>query len=361
MQNNINNNSKYFIVIKFCRKIILLIISAVCLSSGVFITEPVFAIEISILALDANNDQIPPNTPIESQKVRFSIQLDSPVNNITCSIARPDNTSTAMENCRSGTSPISGSKTYDSSTFSKTGLYILKVRAKSLNDTEDKEFNLRVKSSSPGNASQTNTTQQQEKPIIRNNVTCTRNLVACVGTGDVDYINGTMFDDVIYGNQGDDSILGANGSDVITGGANDDSILGANGSDILLGDDGNDRLSGGNDQDVLEGGGGVDTLLGDDGNDRLSGGNDQDVLEGGEGDDTLMGGSGADVIIGGNGNDLIFQGQINTTSKILTDGKMDIIDCGPGDDTVFLSVGDEDKSIQCEHIFTESFSELNWK
>ena len=265
-----------------------------------------------------------------------------------------------MENCRAGSSLISGSKTYDPTTFTTSGQYIFKVSAKNSTYTENKEFNLQVNSSSPV-GSQTNTTQQQEKPIIRNNVTCSINFVACVGTGNVDFINGTMFDDVIYGKEGSDSILGANGSDVITGGANDDFILGANGSDILLGDDGNDRLSGGNDQDILEGREGVDTLLGDEGNDRLSGGNDQDILEGGGGNDTLMGGSGADVITDGNGNDLIFQGQINTTSKILTDGRMDIIDCGPGDDTVYISVGDEDKSIQCEHIFTESFSELNWK
>ena len=83
MQNNINNNSKYFIVIKFCRKFILFIISVACLGSGISIIESVFAIEITIGAFDANNDRIPPATPIEAQKVKFSIQLDTPMNNIT--------------------------------------------------------------------------------------------------------------------------------------------------------------------------------------------------------------------------------------------------------------------------------------
>lgn len=74
----------------------------------------------------------------------------------------------------------------------------------------------------------------------------------------------------------------------------------------------------------LNGGAGNDLIRGGGGNDRLSGGGGVDVLYGDAGSDTLIGGAGADRIVGGAGNDTI----------AAFDRTRDVIDCGPGRDTV---------------------------
>ncbi|PKO24725.1 MAG: hypothetical protein CVU35_07845, partial [Betaproteobacteria bacterium HGW-Betaproteobacteria-8] len=65
---------------------------------------------------------------------------------------------------------------------------------------------------------------------------------------------------------------------VLVGNEMDDTISGYAGNDVLFGLAGNDTLSGGNDSDTLYGGAG---------NDTLSGGKGSDFLYGGAGDDTL--------------------------------------------------------------------------
>ena len=63
-------------------------------------------------------------------------------------------------------------------------------------------------------------------------------------------------------------------------------IIGSRGSDTLTGDDASNNI----DINILEGRGGNDTLTGNGGDDILKGGEDRDTLKGGEGDDTLDGG-----------------------------------------------------------------------
>lgn len=85
--------------------------------------------------------------------------------------------------------------------------------------------------------------------------------------------------DVLNGNDGDDTLSGAGGNDTLNGG---------NGLDRLVGDAGNDLLNGGNDDDVLLGSAGNDVLNGDDGADRLNGGPGSDTVNGGAGDDVVI-------------------------------------------------------------------------
>jgi Ca2+-binding RTX toxin-like protein len=73
------------------------------------------------------------------------------------------------------------------------------------------------------------------------------------------------------------------------------------------------------------GGAGSDRLRGDGGVDALDGGSGGDMLEGGRGSDLLKPGAGTDDVGGGSGNDYIELGP---------DGRRDIIECGPGYDTV---------------------------
>jgi len=109
---------------------------------------------------------------------------------------------------------------------------------------------------------------------------------------------------VVFGGDGNDSVVGETGEDAFYGGA---------GSDQLDGGAGDDILEGNADADELRGGAGRDTLLGGQGNDRLEGGDNNDTLVGGQGDDTLVGGDGEDtyVINTGDGNDHIVDTGMN--------------------------------------------------
>ena len=114
------------------------------------------------------------------------------------------------------------------------------------------------------------------------------------------------------------------------GTARANTINGTGGPDVIRGLGGNDRLFGlaGNDQ-----------LLGDIGNDLLNGGFGNDRLLGGFGNDRIIGGPGRDTIEGSPGNDTIEA----------RDRTRDIINCGPGQDTVFADRIDT-VSRNCETI-----------
>uniref|UniRef100_UPI00286C5FAE calcium-binding protein n=1 Tax=Sphingomonas sp. TaxID=28214 RepID=UPI00286C5FAE len=124
--------------------------------------------------------------------------------------------------------------------------------------------------------------------------------------------------------------LNASGFENVSGSIHDDVLTGDNGNNILLGDWGADTLNGGDGNDILygdgrihidtqmTGGSGPITLFGDagaafpdgigvDGNDVLNGGKGSDVLHGGRGDDVLTGGQGSDlfVIAASSGDDRI--------------------------------------------------------
>ncbi len=97
--------------------------------------------------------------------------------------------------------------------------------------------------------------------------------------------NGALFYETFVG--GKNTITGsAVYNDVITGGAGIDTLNGLGGQDYLDGGAGNDILNGGDDNDTLVGGADRDTLNGDDGNDILDGGTGNDIMSGGAGDDT---------------------------------------------------------------------------
>lgn len=163
------------------------------------------------------------------------------------------------------------------------------------------------------------------------------------GGGGDDYVGSLDGNDLLYGNQGTDTLGGGLDNDTLYGGQQDDLAYGNQGSDVLYGNFQNDTLYGGQDSDTLYGGQnedvvygnygddtlngnlGLDTLYGGQGNDRLNGGAHNDVLVGNLGDDTLAGGSGDDTLQGSDGADLFV---------IETDGGADIItdfDAASGD------------------------------
>jgi Ca2+-binding RTX toxin-like protein len=186
-------------------------------------------------------------------------------------------------------------------------------------------------------------------------------------------INGTNFNDTLFGTANADEIHGGNGADVLFGYGGNDFLFGDAGNDTLIGGAGADALNGGtgfdtasyassansvyvnlaantgafgdaqgdtfssiervvgsnhidvliaNDTGItLEGGGGHDYLTGGAGFDFLNGGTGDDMLTGGDGWDVLTGGAGADhfVFTPSAGPDLITDFQ-QGVDKIVLDG-----------------------------------------
>jgi Ca2+-binding RTX toxin-like protein len=88
---------------------------------------------------------------------------------------------------------------------------------------------------------------------------------------DFEDIVGSVFDDLITGNEvsntldaggGKDHVKGEGGVDTIRGGGGEDTLRGGSGEDDLLGDAANDRLFGGGGTDFGDGGGGKDVCKG---------------------------------------------------------------------------------------------------
>jgi Ca2+-binding RTX toxin-like protein len=176
---------------------------------------------------------------------------------------------------------------------------------------------------------------------------------------------------LMWGGDGNDSLVGGNGNDTLNGGNGDDTLSGEAGNDVLNGDSGNDTMYGGLGDDlfivdslldlvlenpssgidtvysyvdsytltdnkeklylqssssVLTGtGNSVDNILGGnefnnvlfglEGNDGLYGNKGDDKLDGSSGDDFLNGDTGKDTLTGGQGNDFLFGDLGNDTLK----------------------------------------------
>jgi hypothetical protein len=82
--------------------------------------------------------------------------------------------------------------------------------------------------------------------------------------------------------------------------------------------------------DHLNGTATADVIDGLAGNDSINGGQGNDTLFGGPGNDRLNGGPGKDKVYGGAGNDTI----------LAADGTKDVVDCGPGRDTLIADKSD---------------------
>lgn len=182
------------------------------------------------------------------------------------------------------------------------------------------------------------------------------------GLGGADWVSARNAGDVVYGGTGADELHGRGGRDFVSGGKGRDLVLGEGAFDRLFGDFGND---------VVRGGGGGDYFgnpapnIGFEGDDTLIGGGGRDVLmEDGNGNDVLRGGpnkkivtspdifgtreflspaGGADRVFGGAGPDIVY---------LESDGRRDIIRCGPGDDEVSYNKGRDRRDVisGCEKI-----------
>jgi hypothetical protein len=170
------------------------------------------------------------------------------------------------------------------------------------------------------------------------------------------------------GGDGDDDLSSEETADTLLGGAGDDKLSAGKGADVLHGGDGSDLLRDDDGQtpasDLLDGGPGIDKLDayrdGDpavappvnillDGLATLTATDaNGDVVDGGPGDDTLSGGFGNDTLVGGPGRDTIagdrparcnelhcdFMDGYGNDTIDARDGEQDSVQCGPGTDVV---------------------------
>lgn len=141
---------------------------------------------------------------------------------------------------------------------------------------------------------------------------------------------GSPFDDVLYGDDGNNNILGDPNLGVYKRFGND-KLYGGGGNDILQSDGGADRLDGGSGYDVVSyaasktgitvsmtnpklGTGdaagdtffGVEGILGSKFADTITGTGKIDVIQGGAGNDTIYGAGGNDLVLGNDGNDTLY-------------------------------------------------------
>jgi Ca2+-binding RTX toxin-like protein len=136
----------------------------------------------------------------------------------------------------------------------------------------------------------------------------------------IEDVQGSIYNDIVIGDDSNNSLDGSSGNDTLTGEAGDDTLDGSDGIDWVsyntsfagvnvslkngTGSDGyggQDKLS---NFENLEGSNQDDTLLeGDDRNNIIRGLDGNDTLRGAGGNDTLIGGAGADNLDGGAGID----------------------------------------------------------
>ncbi|SDH98052.1 calcium-binding protein [Lutimaribacter saemankumensis] len=152
-------------------------------------------------------------------------------------------------------------------------------------------------------------------------------------------------------------LLGLGGLSI---GEGETTLEGGDDPEALTGSDGDDSLSGGGGSDLLLGHGGDDSLSGGTGNDWLFGLEGDDLINGGPGNDVISGGYGSDTINGGGGDDFVESaGLLDDPALLQSAGTADdfgdlaflydfdqpgdtgdVIDLGPGDDTVVAGSDD---------------------
>lgn len=181
------------------------------------------------------------------------------------------------------------------------------------------------------------------------------------GTLNQNLIEGDDGNDRLYGLQGDDTLNGGNGNDTLDGGFGFDRLDGGSGIDTVTYDffsgNVNANLANGevtfpdNSSNTNESIINVENLIGAQGNDSLVGNSADNDLNGNSGNDTLSGSSGNDTLTGSSGADLLLDGSGRNIFKYLetsdsTTTARDRIHLDSGFDKVDLSAMDANENIE---------------
>jgi Ca2+-binding RTX toxin-like protein len=152
-------------------------------------------------------------------------------------------------------------------------------------------------------------------------------------------LNGHRGNDTIYANGGNDLLIGNDGNDRLYAGIGNDSITGDNGNDTIYGEDGADVIDAGIGKDRVWAGIGEDAIHGGADNDALYGDDERDTIWGDAGDDTLDGCGGNDSLFGGDGNDSLYGHGGNDVLR--GDGGTNHLEGGVGTDYAYKTKLDE--------------------
>ncbi len=155
--------------------------------------------------------------------------------------------------------------------------------------------------------------------------------------GDIENIDGSLYDDTLTGNSsnndlegsnGDDTISGSGGSDSINGGYDNDTLSGDGGADGVTGDWGNDTIDGGTNGDIIDGNGDYDTVTY---LSQPSADINLNLTTGSANDGTYYDAvAGFEFVITGNGNDTVVG---STSDNVISAGKgRNTVDGGGGTD-----------------------------
>jgi Ca2+-binding RTX toxin-like protein len=170
-----------------------------------------------------------------------------------------------------------------------------------------------------------------------------------VGSDEADRLFGTASRDWIQARQGDDVVAGLAGNDFLVGDAGKDVVRGGPGHDELYGGRGGDQVSGGPGKDALDGEQGRDVLSGGNGDDFLADYDDGDLIRAGAGDD-LANLASSDP--GQKALTRLYLGTGDDAVIVQDDGRIDLVDCGPGDDVAewVTTLDPNDQFVDCEVV-----------
>jgi Ca2+-binding RTX toxin-like protein len=187
---------------------------------------------------------------------------------------------------------------------------------------------------------------------------------------DLELVEGSNFDDTLFGSDRNETFRGLNGNDVISGGAGNDTIdegSAPDGADTISGDAGahdrifySTRTSGVNvslgdgrandgapgEQDNVNGS--VEDIGGTNFRDVLTGGSPANTIDGFGGNDTITGGRGDDTLSAGTGNNGVTAG-IGNDVIFARNNAIDDVDCGTEADTLDRDTS-ENRIVGCEKV-----------
>lgn len=188
---------------------------------------------------------------------------------------------------------------------------------------------------------------------------------------DIENLTGSLYADILIGNDEANILSGFSGNDTIKGGGGADTLYGDNGDDTLIGGTGGDTLNGGSGIDTASYAGSsagvsvslitdtasggdatgdelnqIENLTGSNHNDNLIGNNADNVLVGNNGADMLKGWGGDDTLLGGNGSDTLFG--MDGADMLNGGSGHDVLDGGDGDDTMIGGTGNDSYYVDSE-------------
>jgi Ca2+-binding RTX toxin-like protein len=197
------------------------------------------------------------------------------------------------------------------------------------------------------------------------------NATIIAGGGNNSFVVGSAHATIVAGG-GANTVAAGSGGLFATFGSGANSIVAAGGNNSIVVGNGGNLIELGNGTDTIRAGNGSSTISTGGGHDILRFGNGNNSISSGAGNDMMRLGSGVNVITMGSGNDTVLANVVVTRGRAaaaarkkkrnridlgrgnditnVRNGRHDVVDCGPGVDTVKADKKGFDTLIGCEKI-----------